>query len=767
MIYLIVVVMLLLTTPLAMAQDELTQDELHELLSLDEALFVVGSRLGDDPYAEATKYNHIPVEQRRRGLDWWVVRDLNSRFLLPVEDYEEPLNSGRVRVLGATQRYQYGALVEYGRSFTSGWSLSTKIDFRAGEDVNIDGVFCRDIRPQLTVGHAFSEGHNLKISLEIPSLQRGLQSTATAESMTLTGNNLYNPSWGLYQGEVRNARVSNYEVASGSARYNKEWRETTLTADITANYGRRSVSSLAWYDAYNPTPDYYRKLPSYLADDDLKSEVEQVWRDNDEEYTQIAWDNLVVMNQRSDDGEAHYIIEDDVTRVKDMNLTLLFTQDISSSLSIRYGAAASLSSDRLYKEVVDLLGAQYHLDVDQYIGDYANLGNDMQNNLRDPNRHVLEGERFGYDYTRHSRSAEGLLGLSYLHGSLSVDLNGRFGESRKWREGHYEKERFAGDGSYGDSNIVESATSSLDLLCGYKFGRHNLSLHGAMCRMPQDHRDLFLDEESANRLVEYLDPREVVMLSLGYGFRNSKLNINIEGYYQRYSNQTDVWSGYDDLSYTYSDIVVSGISVRSIGVEAVGAYRVNNRLKFDMTLSLGDYTYDSTPLVQLYDSVDMELFSESQSIATEGCKVGNAPQCIVSGGVDLMVSYGFNLSMNCTYAAGRYVAPSFVRRSERVLRGAGTEELAAEIIEQRSLGSAFDLGMSIMRRFDLRGSQNITLYMRVDNMLGDRNRIDYGRESSRILRGAAYSTTASYYAEADEFRYTRPRTLYLSCSYNW
>ncbi len=749
-----------------LAQYDSSSDE-DLSLSLEESLFAVGNTIDGDPYAEATKYYHTPVECRRRGLDWWIARDLNNRFLPTLEDYVEPLNSGRVRIMGATQRYQYGALVEYGRSFAGGWSLAVAADFRAGQDVNIDGVFCRDIRPQLTIGHSFSKGHNLKVTVEMPSLERGLHSTATKEAMTLIGDNLYNPSWGMYQGEMRSSRVSNYEVGELSARYNFEWGETTLLVDLTSHYGRRSVSSLGWYDAYNPTPDYYRKMPSYLSDGDLKSAVEQVWRDGDEAYTQIAWDDLVVMNQRSDDGEAHYIIERDVTRVADLDLSLIFAQQLLPSLSLRYGVIGSVVEDRLFKEVDDLLGAEYHLDIDQYIGDYANLGNDMQNNLRDPNRHVLQGERFSYDYTRHGRSVEGVLGLSYSQGALSAALNGRFGESRMWREGHYEKERFSGDGSYGDSNIVESAVSSIDMMCGYVFGRHNMSLRGAMCRMPQDHRDLFLDEESANRLVDYLDPREMTMFAIGYGFRSSNLRVNLEGYYQRFANQTDVWSGYDDLSYTYADIVVSGISVRSIGVEAVCSYRVSRQLSFDMTLSVGDYTYDSTPIVQLYDSVDMELFSESQSIATKGCKVGNAPQYIVSGGVDLMVNYGFNISMDCSYAAGRYVAPSFVRRSERILRGAGTEELAAEIIEQRALGSAFDLGLSVMRRFDMRGSRNITLYMRVDNLVGDRNRIDYGRESSRILRGAAYSTTSSYYAEADEFRYTRPRTFYISSSYNW
>ncbi len=762
----------LLSALLAAPWVAVAQEDIFE--AIEEELFVAAEgSFESDPYGEAVKYYTTPVDVRRRGLDWWLLRDLNNRFIPSLSEYEASESGGRVRLSTATQRYRYGVMTRLGGEIPSGWSLWGELDYRAGRDIAVEGLFSSDVRSKIKLGREFkrvdAREHYLSISAEVPFLMRSLQSSATQESFDLMGDNLYNPSWGFYDGEVRSARVSRYRVTDVSAEYHRPLgRATSLSIVLDGDVGRRSVSSLGWYDAYNPTPDYYRKMPSYLATGELRSDVESLWRDDDERYTQIAWDELVTMNRASIDGEARYIIEDRVTQQRNGEVMLLLESDVADGVTLRYGVAGRVEADRLYKEVNDLLGADYHLDIDQYIGDYSSLGNDMQNDLRNPNRHVTQGERFGYDYTRHRQDMEGVIGLSYRGGEFNAALNCRIGDARQWREGHYEKERFAGSGSYGDSNIVINSTSSFDLKCGYIFaGQHHLTIHGALCRMPQDHADLFIEEQSSNRLVDNISPRNMSLLSLGYALRSRSLRLNIEGYYQQLTNQNDVWSGYDDLSYTYTDIVVSGISIRSLGVEACATYDVSRRVQLALALSLGDYTYDSAPLVQLYESDDMELLSDSYSIATEGCKVGNAPQVVVSGGADIYLSYGFSLSIDASYAAGRYIAPSFARRTERILRGASSAELVDEIVEQRSLGSVFDITLSALRSFKLTGGNTLSIYARVENLLGDRDRIDYGRESSRILRGSEFSTTASYYRQADRYVYCSARSFYLSLSYSF
>ena len=63
------------------------------------------------------------------------------------------------------------------------------------------------------------------------------------------------------------------------------------------------------------------------------------------------------------------------------------------------GANANYTLSSYYKTIKDLLGGNYWLDIDQYSErDFPDNAELAQNDLDNPNRRVLKGERFGYDY---------------------------------------------------------------------------------------------------------------------------------------------------------------------------------------------------------------------------------------------------------------------------------------------------------------------------------------------------------------------------------
>ncbi len=219
-----------------------------------------------DPFSEVIRYYYPPVEVRRRGLDWWVTRDIERWRIAQSVDPNVAIDMTKVSLSASTSRYLFGASVETSRSFQRGWSTTLDIDLRTGRDANIMGLFSQDFRAALTASRIFSNGNFLSVNLDVPHLTRGLQSYATEEAIELTGDNLYNPSWGFYDGEVRNSRVSKNSIYSLDVEYNVGvGGDTKLALTAESEYGRKSLSRLGWYDAYNPQPDYYRKLPSYFA----------------------------------------------------------------------------------------------------------------------------------------------------------------------------------------------------------------------------------------------------------------------------------------------------------------------------------------------------------------------------------------------------------------------------------------------------------------------------------------------------------------------
>ncbi len=749
---------------------EVVDEVEDQLIGLDESLFAIVNRAsGDDPYSEVTKYYRSPVAQLRRGVDWSVSQLLFGDVAAADIHFKEADNYHRLRLVGSTNEYTAGGDLHLSTMTRRGWNITTDLVFRSGRDANISGLFSQDFRGELSFAKRFGTDHHINILLTAPLLMEGLQGGASQEAITLTGDNLYNPAWGYYDGEVRNSRVRRYRVPELNLRYQRPIVGSTIAA-ITLNgeSGRRSLSRLGWYDGYNPTPDYYRKLPSYVSDSDLRADIEELWRSQNSDYTQIAWDDLVEANQRSTDGEAHYIIEDQVAWVTKGDVSLLLRSDLSRGVRLAYGARFEIDQGRHYKQMNDLLGAEFLTDIDQYIGDNAHLSNDMQNNLRSSNRKIVEGDRFGYDYNLVAQSTIGVVGLECHIDKFWMELNGEFGEATIWRTGHYEKERFAGELSYGDSKKVTLPKSSAKMDLSYSpHGRHYLSLSASIFNIPPEANDLFVQEQNANRIIDNAKSQKFSSLELGYRYSAVDFMVDVRSYFIRSRNEINTWQGYDDLTYTYSDVVVSDIGFTSVGVEAVVNYCVGSDLNIEVSVAAGDYTYDTPPTISLYDDSDMTLYSTSEATAVVGCKVGNAPQLLTTIGVDYFAESSVILSADLSYAGGRYIAPSFMRRSDRVIRGGASPELEDEIVMQSNLGSVLDLTMGVTKTFWLTNFRRLSLTLRANNLLGDRDRIGYARESNRILRNSASSDTGAYYLQSHIYYYESPRTYYISCNYRF
>ena len=130
------------------------------------------------------------------------------------------------------------------------------------------------------------------------------------ESYSLLGNRLYNPLWGIDNGELRNSRVATMKRPELVVAWDYRLTVSTsmhLTADLY--YAVEGVTSLAWFDAPTPLPDNYHYLPSYYDYPADKKYVTDVWLSNDLRYTQIDWAGMRHTNALQSDGHARYVVE--------------------------------------------------------------------------------------------------------------------------------------------------------------------------------------------------------------------------------------------------------------------------------------------------------------------------------------------------------------------------------------------------------------------------------------------------------------------------
>src|SRR5690606_10997941 len=125
--------------------------------------------------------------------------------------------------------------------------------------------------------------------------RRSTNSPATQEVDDLMGTG-YNADWGYQNGEKRSERVKKNHEPMAQLTHHWDFNENTkLTSTISYQTGKNGASRLDWYKANNPSPLYYRKLPSYYAYDGRSEEqisaLRNLWL-TDTSFSQLNWGDI-------------------------------------------------------------------------------------------------------------------------------------------------------------------------------------------------------------------------------------------------------------------------------------------------------------------------------------------------------------------------------------------------------------------------------------------------------------------------------------------
>ena len=223
---------------------------------------------------------------------------------------------------------------------------------------------------------------------------------------------------------------------------------------------------------------------------------------------------------------------------------------------------------------------------------------------------------------------------------------------------------------------------------------------------------------------------------------------------------------YDDLSRSYSDVDISRLGMVSYGVELASEIRFSSSLRASFSAAAGRYVYAENPLVTVYADTDNSVISNHSTSYMGGCYIGGAPQVSASAEITYLTYRGWAASVGAQLAALRYVDPSVVRRTERVaIQGSSSEEIFQRLILQRRLPDAVTMDASLSRWFNI-GRSRLSLTLSVRNLLGSRDIVYGGYESSRI-RNYRSGAQRIYLPQDDVLTYAYPRTYYAVVSWKF
>lgn len=774
-------------------------EERTPMLVPDSALFYRAVQSGADLYARVADFNLPPVARARRGQSFraevasFEKLNIAYRYFSALRSLgtEERFYPGLAAGLGVEggagglrafafsegasllpyyasvrfsgRNYLLGAKCSASGEWGSGWSYAAALDARTGRDLLSEGIFTNAMTAALRLGKHLGDGHQIALLVVVPPSARGTRLSSTEETFALTGDRLYNPAWGFQNGKVRNSRVRRETVPLAVVSYRGPFfAATTLSAALGVEAGVSSYSMLGWYNARTPMPDNYRYLPSYTAD----RETEAAWRADDARYTQINWDGMIASNRMAD-GHAVYALEERAERLCNLHFNATFTTDLSPGLRLEYGLSFRREASRSYKQMRDLLGAEYITDIDQFLVDDDTYGTLLQNDLRRPDRIIHQGDRFGYDYTLTTCDLNLRVAASYRADRLRADVVAVVGSAWVLRRGHMEKELFPGSQSFGPSRQLRFAPYTFRLSVGWAFSpRSYLAAVAVAGASAPDPMALFCQPLYNNRTVDDPVPERFFGGELNYRFTSAMVELQCTAFVTTTLDGMAARRYFDDMAGVYANLQTGGLGRLALGVEAAAELRLSYRWRLSLAASAGRYRFIRNPRVTVLSDVDNTAIDTRAESFMGGCTTGGSPQLTACAGINYFGPRGWGFRFSAGYAGERYVEPEPLRRTERIARQGGvTAEAFESFTSQTQLDDAFTADASLFKSFYFEHSR-LTVSLLVRNLVGSRDMPYNGYESLRVRRQGVGD--AIFRApHAMRYTYAYPRSFYLTVSYRF
>ena len=650
---------------------------------------------------------------------------------------------GRVGMMVADRRFRGGMRVNaHSGWMRHGWAGSLSASRRWGRDAHVQGVFADDLAGMLSVDKRWGTRHTLSFHALFASTQQGTRGSATAEAFELTGDPMYNPYWGAQNGRERNARVQDNRYWMGLATWrfvpSERWTVRVSASLLNALSG---YSGLDRYDASNPYPDYYRYMPSYIADPTVASQVEEAWREGDRQVTQIDWTRLYEINRAAWDGEAVYALGSDMTDQLAFQLAASFEARSRWGAKWNGGVRVRVERETHYRRLDDLLGASYVPDIDQFLIDDEYFGDQLQNDLNHPDRSVRPGEAYSYFYDLYHRYYGGWICLETdgaSGGFGDTRLKGTIGLQAAWRSydrlGFYEKELFPAEASYGPSPQATFTDYRLQGTLNYAFSSsHHLGLEVAYGDQAPVARDVFLSVDYRNRLIDELRPENWLGGELRYRWSGRWWDVTLTGYATWRRGGVQVRSYYDDIAGAYADLVMRDIDRLYAGVELGTLFTLTPRWSLRVAGAWANNQYTRDARLDIYDNKSGETMAESERAYIRGYHPGGTPQRIASA----ELRYGGRMwmaSVSVNWAGDHYVMLNPLRRTRRVCDRVSVPEIREAFLAQERLGEATTLDLFVSKSFRVGRDGYLSLSVAVNNLANRRTIVYSGYEPWRIAR---------------------------------
>jgi len=729
-------------------------------------------------------FNGIPMNNMENGRAYWFLwGGLNDVTRNQIStDGLNPFNQGfggiggNVNIDTKADNYGPGTKVTYSmsnKSYThrvmfkhstgmmeNGWAFTISGSKRWGNEGYTEGTSYDAYGYFLSALKKINNRHSIGLTvLGAPSL-RGGNGASVQSAYDIVGSNYYNPNWGWYNGEKRNAKMQkSHQPIAILKHYWDVNDKTKLETSFTYITGESGRTALNWIDAADPRPDYYRNLPIYPSNFSNKEGIAEDFKNN----SQLNWDAMYDANQYNNadyidaDGKNHgktarYFLEDRRKDVDQLIANINLEHKINDNVNINAGATYNNYTGHNFTVVDDLLGADFVMDVDKFASrmnfdfsgkDYTveereNIIHDLiQSDLNNPDRIVTEGDTYGYNYDSHVDviSAFGQANFSYnkfdYFAALSVS------QTTLWREGFMKKGLFP-ENSYGNSEKLKHLNFGVKAGATYKLSSKNyFSVNAAYLTKAPTFRNSFLSPRTRNTTLKLVDADKSQTIMSGdfsYSHIDQVFKLKVSAYYTKFLDQTQTMGFYHDEIRTFVNSIQTGIDKTHTGAELGLDYKVSPSFTVVAAAAIGLHQYDSKPNLTLVADNSNRIEIQNEPVLASGFKESGYPQQAYTTGIKYS-GHGIWAGLNANLYREMYLSYSAIRRTNSVVtkyQNNNNTALYNKIRNQQKLDDQFTLDLSIGKSWNIDYKYRISLNLSVNNLLDNQEFVTGGYEQSRL-----------------------------------
>ncbi|PWG06051.1 TonB-dependent receptor [Polaribacter aquimarinus] len=576
----------------------------------------------------AVMINGVPVNDMENGRVYWSnwagLSDVTSAMQvqrgLGAAKVAVPSIGGTINILSKTSDVEKGGNIiaatgndgyqKYGFTLSTGLmdnGLAATVSFAkiSGEGY-VDGTQFNGFNYFINFSKELNDNHKLSFtSFGAPQRHGQRQNRSTISTYRNAESGIrFNPDWGYKNGQVTHIEDNFYHKSQTSL--NHYWTISDVTSLSTAAYVSYGTGGGGGTAGTNRDLFNVR-----LGGSDQPVDLDNIVNIN---KANGALGSEAILRASRNDHEWYGVLS-------------TFKTEITDEISLIAGLDWRTYTGKHFREVTDLLGGQYFLDVDS-------RGN--PNNVNNPNAPLRVGDKMGYN----NDGKVGWLGFFGQVEYATEDFDAFISTSLQ-RSSYQRIDYFQYDLSTQAGRDL--ATTDKVKLNGYSIkGGANYRLddvQNVFANIGYFERPANFDAVFQNFNNEDVNPNaeneKIFSLELGYGVRGEKFAANINLYRTEWNDRTFTRGVSADPSIPGSEDFtanLTGVNALHQGVEFDFTYRPTDNLNFTGMLSLGDWRWNN-------DLIDQPLFDENQnqrgtiSLPIDGLRVSDAAQTTAALGM--------------------------------------------------------------------------------------------------------------------------------------